>query len=393
MGEEDYCVVDVDAKNCFGSGDGMCPVGNDSFRLTATTKSTRRRLFVVLSVLGTVAIVAYASSGNYVGHAVAADRLNTNSRRRLSKVKKGPPEDGACEHDGEKVPCPEIGNSTDANANSEEEGAGKQEKAKVQEQQEGYTKISLRDGKKFKKLDQMKHDKSSFTQGLTYGNGKLFESTGLYGRSKVRQLDPETGAVIKSVDMDGIYFGEGMTYYGDNRLIQITWKKQKGFIYDADTLDVVSEFDFTTTKNEGWGITYDEYDRTFIVSDGSSYLHFWDEDAPGIDKEGRPKVQVMRQNGKPANELNELEFVDGKVIANVWYEDTLLVIDPKTGVCEKEYDFKSLWPKAERRHAGGDVLNGVSVSPEKGILYVTGKLWDKIYKIKLDGMDEEEASG
>lgn len=215
----------------------------------------------------------------------------------------------------------------------------------------------------------------------------------LEGKSKVRQLDPETGAVIKSVDMDGIYFGEGMTYYGDNKLIQITWKKRKGFIRDANTLDVLSEFDFSTTRNEGWGITYDTYDKTFIVSDGSSYLHFWDEDNPGVDKDGRPKVQVIRQNGQPATDMNELEFVDGKVIANIWFKDILLVIDPKTGICEKEYDFSSLWPKSERRHEQADVLNGVSVSSEKGILYVTGKLWNRMYKIRLDGMDEVEESG
>lgn len=121
--------------------------------------------------------------------------------------------------------------------------------------------------------------------------------------------------------MEKQYFGEGLTYYDDGnspggKLIQITWKSQAGFIYEASNLDMIEEFKFTTTRNEGWGITFDPGNRIFIVSDGSQYLHFWDADHPGKDK--KKKVEVIRQNGQAAKKLNELEFVNGKVLANVW---------------------------------------------------------------------------
>lgn len=293
--------------------------------------------------------------------------------------------DGMCTlANGRSVPCPTNTQPIDDPATKTSNNAI------ANAQKSSYTKITLEDGKKYDVIEQLKHDRTSFTQGLTFANGKLFESTGLYGQSKVRQLDANTGDVIKSVNMQSKYFGEGMAFFDENKLIQITWKRQKGFIYDSETLDVIDEFKFSTTKNEGWGITFDPSDRTFIVSDGSSYLHFWDADKPGIPKKDRPKVEVLRHNGKPAVNMNELELVNGKVIANVWYQDVLLVIDPRTGVCEKEYNFSDLWPKRERRGELADVLNGVSVSGEEGVLFVTGKKWNRMYKIKLQGMDDLE---
>ena len=248
-----------------------------------------------------------------------------------------------------------------------------------------HDKVTLGDGVRYEILEEMLHDHNSFTQGLTYNtdNGLLYESVGLYKKSKVRQLNPKTGEVIKSVDMDRAYFAEGMTYIpGQDKLIQITWKAKTGFIYNATTLETMSSFSFTTTFDEGWGITYDPRDKTLIVSDGSEYLHFWDPDNPGVDK--KPRVKVTRQNpNDDAKELNELEYVNGRVVANVWYKDCLLVIDPETGECVDEYDFKDLWPKNERKHDHADVLNGVSVSGEDGVLYVTGKLWKKMFRLKL----------
>lgn len=248
-----------------------------------------------------------------------------------------------------------------------------------------HDQVTLADGVRYDVLEEMQHDQKSFTQGLTYNtdNGFLYESVGLYKKSKIRQLDPKTGKVLKSVDMDPKYFAEGMAYInGEDKLIQITWKKQTGFVYNATTLETISSYSFTTTVNEGWGITYDPRDRTLIVSDGSEYLHFWDPDNPGVDKKER--VKVIRQNpDDDAKELNELEFVNGRVIANVWYKDILLVINPETGECEDEYQFKDLWPKQDRKHDGADVLNGVSVSGEDGVLYVTGKLWKKMFRLKL----------
>jgi len=244
--------------------------------------------------------------------------------------------------------------------------------------------VTLADGVQYEILEVMSHDRSSFTQGLTfnYDNGMLYESVGLYGKSKVRQLDPKTGAVIKSVNMSPSYFAEGMTYIGDGKLIQITWKARRGFVYNATTLATISSFTFSTTVNQGWGITYDPRDRTLIVSDGSANLHFWDVNNLGVDK--KPRVKVTRQNPKQsARNLNELEFVNGKIIANVWHQDVLLVINPETGECEDEYSLSALWPKNARDREGANVLNGVSVSGEDGVLYVTGKFWRKMFQLKL----------
>lgn len=233
----------------------------------------------------------------------------------------------------------------------------------------------------------MYHDKKRFTQGLTYSkhSNTLYESFGLYGKSGLCKLDPVTGNSTKCVTMDSKYFAEGMQVYTDQHgkelLIQITWKEQTGFIYDANTLAQLESFEFTTVKNEGWGICLDEENREFIVSDGSEYLHFWDVDSL---KEKR-RVKVERMSGVPAYKMNELEFVHGKVLANVWYEDVILVIDPVTGACESEYDLSMLWPQAERMLARADVLNGISVSNDDGILYITGKKWDRMYTMKLKG--------
>jgi glutamine cyclotransferase len=231
--------------------------------------------------------------------------------------------------------------------------------------------VTKTDGKMYEVVDQMDHDPKAFTyvtvvdgwdllfffhpyrisaltqfhvstiflltliiysQGLTFYHGRLWESTGLYGHSTVRVLDPTTIEVKKSLDMDPKLFGEGMTFYKGN-LVQITWKKQKGFVYNATSLETIDEFTFHTTRNEGWGITWDRCEEELIVTDGSEYLHFWD---PATMAEKR-KIVVNRMDGTPAKELNEIEFWRGRVLANIWFEDVLLVIDPKTGTVEKEY--------------------------------------------------------
>lgn len=160
-------------------------------------------------------------------------------------------------------------------------------------------------------------------QGLSIGrDGTIFETTGLNGQSKVRRINPDTFEVELSKDVDGKYFGEGSTTYtdavGNERLIEITWKKQTGFTYNAKTLEQLTEFKYTTSSgNQGWGITYDESNQEFIVSDGSQYLFFWDRDTL---KEKR-RVAVTRFNGSEQRQLNELEYIDGLVCANIWYQD------------------------------------------------------------------------
>ena len=195
------------------------------------------------------------------------------------------------------------------------------------------------DGVMFETIgDVLYHDKTQFTQGLTYSRHSdlLFQSNGLYRKSSLCKLNATTGHSIYCKHMDAKYFAEGMQVYGspgEEKLIQITWKSGEGFIYDAESLDTIKEFKYKTTKNEGWGICYDEENHMFIVSDGSAFLHFWDADT----LEEKYRIAVTRMNGQQVKNLNELEFVNGKVLGNIWYSDIILVIDPKSGKCESEY--------------------------------------------------------
>mmetsp|Transcript_40057 Transcript_40057/g.60641 ORF Transcript_40057/g.60641 Transcript_40057/m.60641 type:complete len:370 (+) Transcript_40057:356-1465(+) len=238
---------------------------------------------------------------------------------------------------------------------------------------------TLLDGVRFEVLETLPHDPTCFTQGLSYNNGILYESTGLNGKSKVRRLDATTLDVIQSIDIPRQYFGEGIAYHNGN-LVQITWKKRRGFVYDANDLSLLLDFPFETEKMEGWGITHDAIHNRFVVSDGSQYLHFWDDQT--LEEVGE-RVKVWRLDGSPAKDMNELEFWRGKVLANVWYEDTILVINAVTGFVESEYDFSSLWPKHERKKEGADVLNGISISQDEDVLFVTGKFWKYMFKVRL----------
>lgn len=220
-------------------------------------------------------------------------------------------------------------------------------------------------------------------QGLTFSNGVLYESTGLYGQSKVRKLDYITGDVIASVDLESQYFGEGMTVTDNNTLIQITWKEQQGFVYDATTLERIRGFTYSTTTNEGWGITYIPNVKQLVVSDGSNMLHFWDATINNFAELKR--IPIRRKDGSSVTSINELEYYHGYILANIWFSDTILKIHPETGLIEHEYDFSTLWPP-EERVGNGDVLNGISISDKEDELFVTGKLWPKIYRIRLKGI-------
>ena len=223
-----------------------------------------------------------------------------------------------------------------------------------------------------------------FRQGLSYGpdHKSLFETTGLYGKSKIQRINPETFEVEQTANFDAQFFGEGSTFYkdaeGNNRLIMITWKKKTGYIYDADSFEQIKSFQYTTTppKNEGWGITYDKAKQEFIVSDGSQYLYFWDRDT----LEEKRKVAVTRFNGREQNELNELEFMDGLVCANIWYSDHIICVDPDTGKSVREYDMSSLWPRGERNN-GSDVLNGIALGD--GFVLIGGKKWSTFFKVEF----------
>jgi glutamine cyclotransferase len=195
------------------------------------------------------------------------------------------------------------------------------------------TPVTKGDGIKYEIVDQLVHDNNAFTEGLAYANGLLYESNGLNGESNIRTLDPATGEVVQSFPIDAKYFGEGLTY-ANGKFIQLTYKSMTGFIYDATDLTKEPEtFTYSSTTNEGWGLTFDAGKQELVESDGSEYLHFWD---PQTFQELR-KVKVVHQDGKAVRRINELEWWRGRVLANVWYEDVILVIDPATGVVEKEY--------------------------------------------------------
>mmetsp|Transcript_21282 Transcript_21282/g.45158 ORF Transcript_21282/g.45158 Transcript_21282/m.45158 type:complete len:352 (-) Transcript_21282:61-1116(-) len=279
----------------------------------------------------------------------------------------------------EEIPLPMIGQSNDVPLDFSGEGTNEAEGEGGEPEGEagGSTK-------QYEVLDMVGHDKTSFTQGLSYGSdGFLYETTGLNGKSKIRRINPTTFEVELSRDISSQYFGEGSTFYtdkdGNDRIIHITWKSQTGFIYDPTTLEQLSLFTYTTTtpKNQGWGITYDDNNQEFIVSDGSQYLYFWDRDTLAEKR----RITVTRSDGTEQDELNELEMIDGLVCCNIWYSDEIICVNPQTGISEKEIDFSDLWSKEERESAGADVLNGIANGGDHILL--TGKLWDRMYKIKL----------
>ena len=199
--------------------------------------------------------------------------------------------------------------------------------------------VTLSDGKMFQVVDEFFRDTSAFTQGLTFANGVLYESTGLYGSSSVRILDSDDGTVRQQIPMDAQYFAEGMTYYKGS-LVQITWRAKKGFVYDPNDLSATPmEYDYRTTKSdEGWGITYDDDRDELVVTDGSQNLVFWDPNCwqTGLCEVKR-SIAVQRLDGSPAMRLNEIEYWRGRIIANIWLTNIVVVINHQTGMVEKEY--------------------------------------------------------
>jgi glutamine cyclotransferase len=220
------------------------------------------------------------------------------------------------------------------------------------------------------------HDPTAFTQGLVFaredGRELLYEGTGLKGRSALRRVDIASGRVLEQRSLDSHYFGEGIALAG-NRIYQLTWQSRIGFVYDRRTFEPLSEFGYPT---EGWGLTYDPAGNRLILSDGSAYLYFLDPAALTIT--GRVEV---RDDAGPVARLNELEWIDGRIYANVWQTDRIVVIRPDDGLVEGRVDLRGLLDPA---YAGEvDVLNGIAYDAEEGRLFVTGKLWPRLFEIRL----------
>lgn len=214
------------------------------------------------------------------------------------------------------------------------------------------------------------HDRNAFTQGLIYRDGVLYEGTGLNGRSGIRKVKLETGEVLQSQPIDQQYFGEGLTDW-DGKLIELTWRAQVGFVYDLRTFERTGTFTYT---GEGWGLTHD--DTRLIMSDGTAQLRFLD---PSTFKE-TGRITVRDPNG-PVPELNELEYVKGEIFANVWQTERIARIAPADGHVTGWIDLTGLLPASER--TGTDVMNGIAYDAAHDRLFVTGKLWPRIFEIKI----------
>jgi glutaminyl-peptide cyclotransferase len=220
-------------------------------------------------------------------------------------------------------------------------------------------------------MERYPHDPNAFTQGLIYADGVLYEGTGLNGRSSLRRVDLESGEVQQIVRLPDQYFGEGITIWNES-IIQLTWRSQIGFVYDLETFELLGSFTYET---EGWGLTHD--DTHLIMSDGSNLLYYLDPET--FDVVGQLPVFA---GDKPVTQLNELEYIDGFIYANIWHSDRIARIDPKSGQVTAWLDLSDLFPPAERSNPQA-VLNGIAYDAEGDRLLVTGKLWPSLFWIEL----------
>ena len=214
------------------------------------------------------------------------------------------------------------------------------------------------------------HDEEAFTQGLLWHEGKVFESTGLHGRSSLRRWDLDSGAVEERVEVAEDLFAEGLARV-DDRFIQLTWQSGVALVYDVRTFRQLAELEY---EGEGWGLCYDGED--LVMSDGSDTLFFRDPETFAV----RRRVRVTKV-GRPVRMLNELECAEGQVWANIWQRDEIIRIDPRSGHVTATVDASGLLTGAERR--GRDVLNGIAWLPDRQRLLLTGKLWPAAFEVEL----------
>lgn len=221
------------------------------------------------------------------------------------------------------------------------------------------------------------HDTAAYTEGLQYVDGVLYESTGDYKHSSIRKVDLNTGKILNQTKLDEKYFGEGLSVIGD-KVVQLTWKEKVGFVYDKNTLKLLNNF----TNNvgpEGWGMCFD---GTKLYMDDSTN-RIWFLDKNDYHQIGHIDVCDDKQQ---IDSINELEYINGKIYANVYQTDNILVIDPKTGAVEQIIDMKEIYPVASRpqdRDWNNNVLNGIAWDAKGQRLFVTGKKWPHLYQVKF----------
>jgi len=222
-------------------------------------------------------------------------------------------------------------------------------------------------------VNEFPHDNKAFTQGFVYHRGYFYESTGQRGQSSLRKTEMETGKVIRKIDLDKKYFGEGMTVY-NGKIYQLTWQRKVGFIYDLDSFELERTFEYGRSE-EGWGLTHDN--KHLIKTDGTERIWF-------LDPETLTETRFIETytNKRKAEKLNELEFVKGKIYANIWQQNSILIVDPVNGTIEAIVNLKGLQSKAGQE-GEDNVLNGIAYDEENDRLFVTGKNWNKVFEIKL----------
>ncbi|MFD2554286.1 glutaminyl-peptide cyclotransferase [Sphingobacterium tabacisoli] len=224
----------------------------------------------------------------------------------------------------------------------------------------------------FEVVNTFPHDSESFTQGLQYQNGVMYESSGRYEKSQLRKIDLQTGKALKSIKLDDKYFAEGMTIV-DDKIVLLTWMENVAFIYSKDNLQQVGSFSYGASK-EGWGLTYDG--KQMIKSDGSNRLYFLNK-TTGAEESS---IGVYDENGA-VGQLNELEYIDGKVYANVYQQEVIVIINPESGAVEGRINLVGMYN--ENRKPVDNELNGIAYDHQAKRLFVTGKLWSKLFEIKL----------
>ena len=228
-------------------------------------------------------------------------------------------------------------------------------------------------------LNAYPHDTTFYTEGLEFNDGRLFESSGGQKEetphpSAFGILDLKTGKVSKKAELDNAtFFGEGITVF-KGKVYQLTWKNRRGFIYDATTFKKIKEFEY---QGDGWGLTHDS--ASLIMSDGSSNLRFLDPETLKVTS----IVSVVDNNG-PVSNINELEYVDGYIYANIWQSDYIIKIDPNSGKVVGRITLDALVREIRNKAPNADVLNGIAFNPSTKSLFVTGKLWPLIYEIRLN---------
>lgn len=222
----------------------------------------------------------------------------------------------------------------------------------------------------FKVIAAYPHDPNAFTQGLAIVGGQLYEGTGIYGASTLRRVDFKTGRVDKQRALARNYFGEGIAILG-KRILQLTWQNGIGIVYDLDTFAVERTFEY---EGEGWGLTHDG--KHLILSDGSATLRFLDPETFAV-----VRTVEVRDGGKPIDRLNELEYVDGEVWSNIWYDDRIARISPADGKVLGYLDLSALYPQSARSSEA--VLNGIAYDPDSDTFLITGKLWPWLFEVRF----------